>query len=141
MMLYEEGRFDLNDDVGQWIDELKEPRVWAGGTAAKPITVPAIEPVRVHHLLSQMSGLTYGFHYAHPTDEIYRDKGYDFGFASWRRSRPGRPRLVFEPAACSSPGAVGTTRSRSTCSGGSSRSGVARVSSRSSRTGYSDRWR
>ena len=36
MMLYEEGRFDLNDDVGQWIDELKEPRVWAGGTAAKP---------------------------------------------------------------------------------------------------------
>ncbi len=81
MMLYEEGRFDLNDDVGQWIDELKEPRVWAGGTAAKPITVPAIEPVRVHHLLSQMSGLTYGFHYAHPTDEIYRIKGYDFGFA------------------------------------------------------------
>jgi CubicO group peptidase (beta-lactamase class C family) len=43
--------------------------------------VPAIEPVRVHHLLSQMSGLTYGFHYAHPTDELYRKMGYDFGFA------------------------------------------------------------
>ncbi len=81
MMLYEEGLFDLNDDVGQWIDALKEPRVWAGGTAAKPQTVPATEPVRVHHLLSQMSGLTYGFHYTHPTDEIYRKKGYDFGFA------------------------------------------------------------
>ena len=62
--------------------QLKEPRVWSGGTAAKPQTVPAIEPVRVHHLLSQMSGLTYGFHYAHPTDEIYRLKGYDFGFAA-----------------------------------------------------------
>jgi CubicO group peptidase (beta-lactamase class C family) len=81
MMLYEEGRFDLNDDVGQWLDAFKEPRVWAGGTAAKPLTVPAIEPVRVHHLLTQMSGLTYGFHYAHPTDEIYRMKGYDLGFA------------------------------------------------------------
>ncbi len=81
MMLYEEGRFDLTDDVGQWIEALKEPRVWAGGTAAKPLTVPAIEPVRVHHLLSQMSGLTYGFHRAHPTDEIYRLKGYDFVFA------------------------------------------------------------
>jgi len=81
MMLYEEGRFDLNDDVGRWIDAFKEPRVWAGGTAAEPLTVPAIEPVRVHHLLSQMSGLTYGFHEAHPTDEIYRNKGYDFGFA------------------------------------------------------------
>jgi CubicO group peptidase (beta-lactamase class C family) len=81
MMLYEEGHFDLNDDVGRWIDELKEPHVWAGGTAAKPLTVPAIEPVRVHHLLNQTSGLTYGFHYIHPTDEIYREKGYNFGFA------------------------------------------------------------
>jgi CubicO group peptidase (beta-lactamase class C family) len=82
MMLYEEGCFDLNDDVGQWIDDLKEPHVWAGGTAAEPLTVPAIEPVRVHHLLTHMSGLTYGFHRRHPTDEIYRLKGYDFGF--WR---------------------------------------------------------
>jgi CubicO group peptidase (beta-lactamase class C family) len=78
MMLYEEGRFDLTDDVGKWIDELREPRVWAGGSAAQPETVAAIEPVRVHHLLTQMSGLTYGFHHLHPTDEIYRNKGWDF---------------------------------------------------------------
>ena len=36
MMLYEEGVFDLNDDVGQWIEELREPRVFVGGTAADP---------------------------------------------------------------------------------------------------------
>ena len=41
MMLYEEGRFDLNDDVGQWIDALKEPRVWAGGTAWPSAQAPA----------------------------------------------------------------------------------------------------
>ena len=81
MMLFEEGRFDLTDDVGQWIEELREPRVWAGGTLEEPHTVPATEPVRVHHLLTQMSGLTYGFHYRHQTDAIYRAKGYDFGFA------------------------------------------------------------
>lgn|SRR5487761_2405388 len=81
MILYEEGRFDLNDDVGQWIEALRSPRVWSGGTPAKPVTVPAIEPVRVHHLLTHMSGLTYGFHYVHPVDAIYREKGYDFGFA------------------------------------------------------------
>ncbi|HEY5110891.1 MAG TPA: serine hydrolase domain-containing protein [Acidimicrobiales bacterium] len=81
MMLYEEGHFDLNDEVGQWIDSLKEPRVWAGGTPTKPLTVPALEPVRVHHLLMHMSGLTYGFNYIHPVDAIYRAKGYDFGFA------------------------------------------------------------
>jgi len=44
-------------------------------------TVAASEPVRVHHLLTHMSGLTYGFQYLHPVDEIYRNKGYDFGFA------------------------------------------------------------
>lgn len=81
MMLYEEGKFDLNDDAGRWIEALREPRVWAGGTARQPKTVAAIEPVRIHHLLSHTSGLTYGFQYSHPVDEIYREKGYDFGFA------------------------------------------------------------
>ena len=81
MMLYEEGKFDLNDDAGRWIEALREPRVWVGGTARQPKTVAAIEPVRIHHLLSHTSGLTYGFQYSHPVDEIYREKGYDFGFA------------------------------------------------------------
>jgi CubicO group peptidase (beta-lactamase class C family) len=81
MMLYEEGHFDLTDEVGKWIDTLREPRVWKGGTATSPETVPSMEPVRVHHLLTHMSGLTYGFHYLHPVDAIYRAKGYDFGFA------------------------------------------------------------
>jgi CubicO group peptidase (beta-lactamase class C family) len=80
MMLYEEGAFDLTDDVGRWIDALKEPRVWEGGTFESPETVAASQPVRVHHLLTHMSGLTYGFNYLHPVDAIYRAKGYDFGF-------------------------------------------------------------
>ncbi len=78
MMLYEEGAFDLNDDAGRWIESLREPRVWKGGTPNAPETVPAIEPVRVHHLLTHMSGLTYFFNYNHPVDAIYRAKGYDF---------------------------------------------------------------
>jgi CubicO group peptidase (beta-lactamase class C family) len=81
MMLYEEGRFDLNDDAGKWIEALREPRVYVSGTAADPISVPSREPVRIHHLLSHTSGLTYGFQHTHPVDAIYRHKGYDFGFA------------------------------------------------------------
>ncbi len=80
MMLYEEGCFDLNDDAGQWIEALAAPRVYVGGTPSDPQTVPAIEPVRIHHLLSHTSGLTYGFNYLHPVDAIYRAKGYDFGW-------------------------------------------------------------
>jgi len=80
MMLYEEGHFDLNDDAGRWIPSLAAPRVWSGGSTNQPTTVPATEPVRIHHLLSHMSGLTYGFNYVHPVDAIYRAKGYDFGY-------------------------------------------------------------
>ena len=78
MMLYEEGLFDLNDDAGKWIEALREPRVWTGGTAEKPETIAASGPVRIHHLLTHTSGLTYGFQRSHPVDEIYRLKGYDF---------------------------------------------------------------
>ena len=80
MILYEEGCFDLNDDVGRWIEDLAEPRVWSGGTPDDPETVPAEGPVRVHHLMTHMSGLTYGFQYSHPVDAIYRAKGYDFTY-------------------------------------------------------------
>ena len=102
MSLYEEGLFDLNDDVGRWIPELAEPRVFVGGTAQAPETAPARGPVRVHHLLNHTSGLTYGFQRRHAVDEIYRDKGYDFVWAAHKDlagcvadwcSSP----LVFEP--------------------------------------------
>ena len=81
MMLYEEGCFDLSDPASKWIPELKEARVYVGGPAQSPRTIPATEPVRVHHLLSHTSGLTYGFTHLHPVDEMYRHKGYDFGYA------------------------------------------------------------
>jgi CubicO group peptidase (beta-lactamase class C family) len=79
MMLYEEGVFDLNDEVGTWIEPLKEPRIFVSGTAAQPDTTPALEPVRIFHLMTHTSGLTYDFQRSHPVDEMYRDMGYEFG--------------------------------------------------------------
>jgi CubicO group peptidase (beta-lactamase class C family) len=79
MMLYEEGKFDLNDEAGRWIEDLRESRVFVGGTAADPETIPARGPVRIHHLMTQTSGLTYDFQRTHPVDEIYRNLGYEFG--------------------------------------------------------------
>jgi CubicO group peptidase (beta-lactamase class C family) len=79
MMLYEEGAFDLNDDAGRWIDDLREPRVFVGGTAAEPETIPTRGPVRIHHLMTQTSGLTYDIQRSHPVDEIYRNLGYELG--------------------------------------------------------------
>jgi CubicO group peptidase (beta-lactamase class C family) len=80
MMLYEEGAFELKDPVANWIPSFGRTRVWSGGTAVKPVTVAQREPVRMWHLLTHTSGLTYGFHHAHPVDALYRAHGFEFGF-------------------------------------------------------------
>ncbi|EAU65159.1 beta-lactamase [Stigmatella aurantiaca DW4/3-1] len=79
MMLWEEGAFELSDPVSRWLPEFAAPRVYTGGTAAKPVTVPATEPIRVWHLLTHTAGLTYAFHRVHVTDELHRLRGFEFG--------------------------------------------------------------
>jgi CubicO group peptidase (beta-lactamase class C family) len=79
MMLYEEGAFELNDPISRWLPEFAAPRVYVAGSSQKPVTQPAIEPIRVWHLLTHTSGLTYGFHHAHPVDAMYRAAGHEWG--------------------------------------------------------------
>jgi len=78
MMLYEQGALELTDPISRWIPSFADARVYKAGPAAGASTVPVTEPVRVWHLLTHTSGLTYGFHYAHPLDGVYRDKGFEF---------------------------------------------------------------
>ncbi|MBO0804961.1 MAG: beta-lactamase family protein [Nocardiopsaceae bacterium] len=79
MMLYEEGAFELTDPVSKFIPSFGDVRVYDGGSDLKPVTVPATEPVRIWHLLTHTSGLTYGFHRVHPVDALYRAAGYEWG--------------------------------------------------------------
>lgn len=79
MMLFEEGAFDLTDPISRWLPEFAEPRVYVKGSANNPVTQPAIEPIRVWHLLTHTSGLTYGFHHTHPVDALYRQAGFELG--------------------------------------------------------------
>jgi CubicO group peptidase (beta-lactamase class C family) len=79
MMLYEEGAFELTDPISTWLPEFAETRVYVAGSAQKPVTAPQTEPIRVWHLLTHMSGLTYGFHHAHPVDAMYRAAGHEWG--------------------------------------------------------------
>jgi CubicO group peptidase (beta-lactamase class C family) len=79
MILYEEGAFELTDPVSRYLPVFADMRVFAGGSDIRPVTVPATEPVRVWHLLTHTSGLTYGFHHAHPVDAIYRAHGFEWG--------------------------------------------------------------
>src|SRR5215472_504697 len=79
MILYEEGAFELTDPVSAFIPAFADVRVFTGGSDLRPVTVPAIEPVRIWHLLTHTAGLTYGFLRAHPVDARYREAGFEWG--------------------------------------------------------------
>jgi CubicO group peptidase (beta-lactamase class C family) len=78
LMLYEEGAFELKDPVHRFIPAFEGVRVYRSGSAVNPVTEPAAEPVRIWHLLTHTSGLTYGFHHVHPVDAMYRAKGFEW---------------------------------------------------------------
>jgi CubicO group peptidase (beta-lactamase class C family) len=81
MMLAEEGAFELTDPVSDFIPSFADLRVYTGGPARAPQTRPATEPMRIWHLLTHTSGLTYAFNHLHPVDEIYREAGFENGMA------------------------------------------------------------
>jgi CubicO group peptidase (beta-lactamase class C family) len=79
MMLWEEGHFELTDEISKWLPEFANPRVYDKGSTLRPFTVAATEPIRVWHLLTHTSGLTYGFINTTVVDALYRAAGYDLG--------------------------------------------------------------
>ncbi len=82
MMLYEEGRFQLDDPISKFIPAFKNPRVYAGGSRGKIDSVPAEREITFRDLLTHTSGLTYGFMESTPVDAVYRDQKIDFGTAT-----------------------------------------------------------
>ena len=77
MMLYEEGRFQLDDPVALYLPEFLETRVWAGGNASLDETTAQETPMTVRHLMTHTSGLTYGFMQANVVDAAYRQAGVE----------------------------------------------------------------
>ena len=102
MMLAEEGLLQLKDPVSKYIPEFGDSRVYRQGSFVKPMTEPLIEEMKVWHLFTHTSGLTYGFHNTHAVDAIYRDAGFLFAhppgidLAEACRLWAGFP-LVFQP--------------------------------------------
>ena len=78
MMLYEEGRFVLNDPVSKFLPEFKNPKVLVKPASGKPYTIPASNEITIKHLLTHTAGLAY-----HWTDPVlgpwYRDSGVAHG--------------------------------------------------------------
>ena len=75
---WERGDFQLTDPVSAYIPSFADLRVWRGGSLTRPATEGVTEPMRVWHLFTHMSGLTYGFLNAHTVDGLYRAGGFEW---------------------------------------------------------------
>lgn len=91
LILYEEGKFSLNDPVSRFLPEFKELEVlksWNNETG-EAITEKTKTPITIKHLLTHTSGLSYGIDPMIPIDILY---GKKFGYTDDQN----RPRCVFE---------------------------------------------
>ena len=101
LMLYEEGRFQLDDPVADFIPAFADTRVFASGDAETFTTVPLERPITVHDLMIHTSGLTYGFQHEHAVDALYRKRRIEFNatvgpLADLVEAAAAQP-LVFQP--------------------------------------------
>jgi CubicO group peptidase (beta-lactamase class C family) len=75
MMLWEQGRLQLDDPVHRFIPSWRDQRVFVGGNHPAWKTTPVERPMTVRDLLSHTSGLTYGFMERTNVDAAYRKLG------------------------------------------------------------------
>jgi CubicO group peptidase (beta-lactamase class C family) len=100
MMLYEEGRFQLNDHVHKFLPEWERTEVWVSGEHPDFKTRPQDRPMTIRDLLSHQSGLTYGFNDLNAVDRAYQKFGWEEMFSNplgeWSKRLAEMP-LLFSP--------------------------------------------
>ncbi|HZC96162.1 MAG TPA: serine hydrolase domain-containing protein, partial [Bradyrhizobium sp.] len=60
LLLFEEGRFRLDDPIEKFIPQLGDKKVLRSGAVSLDETEPAKSSITIRHLLSHSSGLSYG---------------------------------------------------------------------------------
>lgn len=79
MILWEEGLFEMHDQVKWFIPSFGHQKVFRSGTLTAPRYEPVTEPMEMWHLFTHTAGLTYGFVYSNPVDQMYRNAGFEWG--------------------------------------------------------------
>jgi CubicO group peptidase (beta-lactamase class C family) len=73
MMLYEEGKWRLNDPVSRYIPEFSTLQVYAGDNPdGTPKLEAARRPMTMRELMTHTAGLGYTLSEEHPVDRMYR---------------------------------------------------------------------
>ncbi len=81
MMLYEEGKFLLNDPISKYIPEFKNPKVLAKSPSGPSYTILADREITIRHLLTHTAGLTYHWH--PDLGPLYREKNVAHGILQY----------------------------------------------------------
>lgn len=84
LMLFEQGKFQLDDPIAWYLPAFADVRVWSGEGELQSQddllknTQPVESPVTIRQLMNHTAGFTYGFMNATPVDRLYRDEGLVF---------------------------------------------------------------
>ena len=73
LMLFDDGRFELNDPIARWAPEFSEMRVLRSPTGPLDQTDPAGRQITFEDLLTHRSGLTYGPFWSGPIAQAYSE--------------------------------------------------------------------
>lgn len=73
LMLFEEGRFALDDPITRWAPEFSQMRVLRSPNGPLDQTSPAEQPITFRDLLTHRSGLTYGAFHNGPISRAYEE--------------------------------------------------------------------
>lgn len=73
LMLFEEGRFALNDPITRWAPEFSQMHVMHSSTGPLNQTDPAGRPITFEDLLTHRSGITYGDFHSGPIAKAYKE--------------------------------------------------------------------
>ena len=76
MILYEEGRWKLDEPVTKYVPEFKNLKVYKGVDAkGQPILEPISRSATMREIMSHTAGFAYGLTTDNPVDKAYRDSG------------------------------------------------------------------
>jgi CubicO group peptidase (beta-lactamase class C family) len=106
LMLHEQGYFDLQDPISEWIPEFKNLNVLQrlGDTTFEYTDVK--KDITFWHLLTHTAGFGYGFEPGDPLADLYRDAGFFSSLATLQVTLPELIRKLVQLPLASQPGEI-----------------------------------